>query len=80
MKVKDYPVLVFYNECYIAIAPDLLGCSAGGDTPTQAIDELQIAIELWLDAAAKMGNPIPTPTYPDYRLTHVESVPEGLSL
>jgi predicted RNase H-like HicB family nuclease len=64
--MKDYAINVFYSDedgCYIAVVPDLEGCSAFGDTPEAAVHELMIAKELWLDAARERGKPIPPPRY-----------------
>lgn len=60
-----YPINIFYSEedgCYVAEAPDLKGCTAVGDTPEEALKELQIAIENWLEIAQEKGMPIPEPS------------------
>jgi len=65
MSRLKYPVTIFYSEedeGYIAIAPDLKGCSAFGETPQEALRELQTAIELWLSVAQQDSVPIPEPT------------------
>lgn len=62
-----YPAQIFYSEDdegFIATAPDLPGCSAFGETPEQALGELQTAIDVWRSAAKKAGNPIPNPSTP----------------
>lgn len=64
-KSLQYPAQVFFSEDdegYIALAPDLAGCSAFGDSPGEALRELQDAIEAWIGAARKAGNPIPPPS------------------
>ena len=46
-----YPIKVFYSEedrGFIAIVPDLPGCSAFGETEEEAIKQVKIAGELWL--------------------------------
>ncbi len=59
---RIYPIQVFWdNDAYVAVATDL-GCSAIGDTVIQAIDELDIVIENWLEIAKDIGKPIPQPT------------------
>ena len=66
-KMPKYPLEVFWSdedEGYIAIAPDLPGCSAWGETATEALAEIQPAVEAWLEAAKKAGKPIPVPTMP----------------
>ena len=65
MTSARYPKTVFWSDedwAHIAIAPDLPGCSAIGETGPEAIAELDDAIAAWLEAAAAAGNPIPQPT------------------
>jgi predicted RNase H-like HicB family nuclease len=60
-----YPANVFWSDedrHYIATAPDLPGCSAGGDTQAEALAELEHAIASWIEAAKAVGSEIPTPT------------------
>lgn len=64
--MKDYAINVFFSDeddCYIANIPDLEFCSAWGNSPEEALHELMIAKELWLDAARERGKPIPPPRY-----------------
>ena len=64
--MKDYHINIFYSEeddGYIADIPDLLNCSAFGDTPAEALAEVQLAKEAWLEAAREEGKPIPLPQY-----------------
>lgn len=64
--MRDYHISVFWSEedaQWIADIPDLKGCSASGDTPEEAVREVQIAKKLWLDVAREDGDPIPEPRY-----------------
>ncbi len=64
--MKDYHINVFYSEddrCYVADIPDLKFCSAFGDTPEEAVRELQVAKTAWLKVAKDGGKPIPKPKY-----------------
>jgi predicted RNase H-like HicB family nuclease len=64
--MKDYHINVFYSEedeCYIADIPDLFPCSAHGETPDEAVREVLIAKDLWLEVAREKGYPIPQPKY-----------------
>jgi predicted RNase H-like HicB family nuclease len=38
-------------------------CSAFGETPAQALAEVELAKEAWLEAAKSEGKPIPEPKY-----------------
>jgi predicted RNase H-like HicB family nuclease len=62
-----YPAEVFWSdedEAFIAVAPDLPGCSAVGDTQQEALTQLHDAISAWIEAARTAGNPIPGPSRP----------------
>ncbi|HLJ33498.1 MAG TPA: type II toxin-antitoxin system HicB family antitoxin [Ktedonobacteraceae bacterium] len=64
--MKDYHINIFYSEedrGYIADIPDLKYCSAFGNTPEEALREVQVAKEAWLEAARAEGKPIPPPRY-----------------
>jgi predicted RNase H-like HicB family nuclease len=63
--VRDYPIVVFWSAedaAFIADVPDLAYCSAHGETPEEALHEVRIAMEAWLEAARAAGKPIPHPT------------------
>ncbi|MFC2170759.1 type II toxin-antitoxin system HicB family antitoxin [Calditrichota bacterium] len=64
--MRDYHINIFYSEDdngYIADIPDLEFCSAFGETPDEALREVQIAKKLWLEAAKAENKPIPRPKY-----------------
>jgi len=64
--MQDYHINIFYSEDdngYIADNPDLEACSAFGDTPDEALHEVQKAKKLWLEAALAGSKPIPPPKY-----------------
>lgn len=67
MKANElpYPVIVFFSEDdggYIAIVPDLKGCSAFGNTPHEALQQIKTAMELWIQACKESGRPLPEST------------------
>ncbi|MDB9525306.1 type II toxin-antitoxin system HicB family antitoxin [Oscillatoria sp. CS-180] len=60
--MRDYHINIFHSEedgGYIADIPDLLCCSAFGVTPAEALQELEIAQQVWLDAARAEEKQIP---------------------
>ena len=62
--MSKYAIEIFFSEedeGYIAVAPELPGCSAFGGTEEAALSEIKTAIELWLTAARKEGRTIPHP-------------------
>ena len=64
--MKDYHINIFYSdedEGYIADIPDLEACSAFGNTEEDALREVKVAKEAWLESAKSEGKPIPPPIY-----------------
>ena len=64
--MRDYHINIFYSDNddgYIADVPDLEACSAFGQTPDEALREVQQAKKLWLEVARAEGKPIPPPEY-----------------
>ena len=59
-----YAIEIFYSEednGYIAVVPELAGCSAFGEREEDALKEIMTGIELWLQAAGTEGREIPQP-------------------
>ena len=66
MSHEDYHIHIFYSEedgDYIADIPDLEACSAFGNTPTEALAQVEIAKAAWLETACAEKKPIPRPRY-----------------
>ncbi len=64
--MRDYHINIFFSEDdggYIADIPDLEACSAFGDTPDEALREVQKAKSLWIEAAKAESKPIPPAKY-----------------
>jgi predicted RNase H-like HicB family nuclease len=64
--MNDYHINIFYSaedEAYIADIPDLKYCSAHGETPQEALEQVLIAKAAWLEAAQANGRSIPVPRY-----------------
>jgi predicted RNase H-like HicB family nuclease len=61
-----YHINIFWwnpDQRWVADVPDLKSCSAHGATPEEALAEVQIAMELWLEVAIERGIEIPSPKY-----------------
>lgn len=64
--MNKYHINVFYSEedqAWIADIPDLLMCSAHGDTPEEALKEVLIASEAVIQVMLEEGLPMPEPKY-----------------
>lgn len=57
-----YEIIIYWSDedgVFVADIPELPGCMAHGDTHESALAETQAAIGYWLEAAEKIGRPIP---------------------
>lgn len=67
MKRLEYPVIVqpLPSEDgggFVATVPDLPGCMSDGETPEEALINVQDAIAVWIEAAKDMGRKVPEPS------------------
>lgn len=49
------------DQIVVVTVPELPGCRTHGRTYEEAVQQGQLAIESWLEAARSNGTPIPTP-------------------
>jgi predicted RNase H-like HicB family nuclease len=64
--IREYYINLFWSEpdgAWVADVPDLQSCSAFGDTPAEALSEVEQAIKAWLAVAREGALPIPEPRY-----------------
>ncbi len=47
---------------FAATVPDLPGCMSDGETPEEALVNVQDAIAAWIEAAHDMGHAVPPPS------------------
>ena len=76
VKMYKYAIEIFYSEDdegYIALAPEIPGCSAFGANEEEALKEVKIALELWLETARTEGREIPEPSGKELLRKIVES-------
>lgn len=63
----EYPVVITPLSAddgggFSSIVPDLPGCFSDGETPEQAIANVQDAIAMWIEAAHDLGRTVPRPS------------------
>lgn len=74
--VGKYAIEIFHSaedKGYIAVVPELPGCSAFGETEEEALKEAKVAISLWLETAKKEGKQIPKAGQKELLKSFVES-------
>ena len=59
-----YEVNIYWSnddDAFIAEAPELPGCAADGASYQEALANLEVIIEEWIETAMELGRPIPQP-------------------
>jgi predicted RNase H-like HicB family nuclease len=59
-----YEVIIYWSEEYqafIAEVPELPGCAADGENYQQALQNLEIIMQEWIETARELGRSIPQP-------------------
>ncbi len=59
-----FEVIIYWSDedqAFIAEVPELPGCAADGATYAEALANLEIIIQEWIETAKELGRPIPEP-------------------
>ena len=62
--MSKYEIILYWSdedEAFIAEVPELPGCMADGETYFNALKNVEIIIQEWLQTAQELGRPIPEP-------------------
>jgi predicted RNase H-like HicB family nuclease len=59
-----YEVIIYWSqtdEAFIAEVPELAGCAADGSTYQEALANVEVVIQEWIETAKEIGRSIPQP-------------------
>ncbi len=59
-----YEIILYWSEedqAFIAEVPELPGCAADGETYQQALQNVEVIMQEWIETAEELGRPIPEP-------------------
>ena len=59
-----YEIILYWSsadQAFIAEVPELPGCAADGATYQEALSNVEVVIQEWIDTARELGRPIPEP-------------------
>jgi predicted RNase H-like HicB family nuclease len=59
-----YEIIIYWSEedqAYIAEVPELPGCAADGETYRQALANVEVIIQEWIETAKQLKRDIPQP-------------------
>lgn len=60
----NYEIILYWSSednAFIAEAPELSGCMADGQTRLEALKNIEVIIEEWIETANALGREIPKP-------------------
>ncbi|MEH2139987.1 MAG: type II toxin-antitoxin system HicB family antitoxin [Nostoc sp.] len=59
-----YEIILYWSEldqAFIAEVPELSGCAADGDTYQEALYNVELVMQQWIETAKDLGRSIPQP-------------------
>lgn len=62
--MHKYEVIIYWSDedqAFIAEVPELPGCAADGPTYKEALANVEVVIQEWIETAKELGRPIPKP-------------------
>ncbi len=67
MNIQGYAIVIETLSAedgggFIATVPDLPGCMSDGESPQEALANVDDAIRTWIEAAQDLGHSIPAPS------------------
>jgi len=61
---QKYEIIIYWSEqdqYFIAEVPELPGCMADGNNYQEALNNIQVIIDEWIETARSLGRSIPKP-------------------
>jgi predicted RNase H-like HicB family nuclease len=62
--MMKYELIIYWSEednSFVVEVPELPGCAADGETYIEALQNVQIVMQEWIETAQELGRPIPQP-------------------
>jgi len=62
--MSKYEIILYWSqedEAFIAEVPELPGCMADGETYRDALKNVEVIIQEWIETATELGRKIPKP-------------------
>jgi len=62
--MNKYEIIIYWSEddkAFIAEVPELPGCAADGATHKEALENVEVIINEWIETAKELGRTIPKP-------------------
>ena len=59
-----YEIILYWSQedkAFIAEVPELPGCAADGETYREALENVEVIMQEWIETAKELGRAIPEP-------------------
>ena len=59
-----YEVIIYWSrddDAFVSQIPELPGCMADGKSPEEALANVRIVAQEWIETARELGRPVPEP-------------------
>ena len=61
---QNFEIIIYWSdedEAFIAEVPELPGCAADGETYQEAVQNVEIIMQQWIETAQEIGRTVPQP-------------------
>lgn len=61
---SNFEIIIYWSNedgAFVAEVPELPGCMADGRTYQEAVTNVEVIVEEWIQTAKELGRPIPQP-------------------
>ncbi len=62
--MRNYEIILYWSaedHAFIAEVPELAGCAADGATRQEALANVEVVIDEWIETAREIGRDVPEP-------------------
>ncbi|MEG4811753.1 type II toxin-antitoxin system HicB family antitoxin [Microcoleus sp. F8-D1] len=62
--IMKYEVIIYWSQedqAFIAEVPELPGCAADGETYQEALQNVELIMQEWIETAQQLGRIVPQP-------------------
>ncbi|MGC1309690.1 MAG: type II toxin-antitoxin system HicB family antitoxin [Phormidesmis sp.] len=62
--IVRYELIIYWSEAdqsFVVEVPELPGCAADGSTYQEAVQNVEVVIQEWIETAKALGRPVPEP-------------------
>ena len=62
--MNKYEIILYWSKTdkvFVAVVPELPGCMADGKSYVEAVKNVEVVMQEWVETAQELGRPVPEP-------------------